>query len=198
MVDLTNPPQSPNDPWPGERLPTLDAARLRLRWLESRDVPALFRIFSDTEVMAYWSRPPMLELAEAEALLADIHALFATRTLTQWGVALRESDEVIGTCTLASIDLPNRRAELGFALGREHWGAGYMHEAVSRLLDFAFGPLGLARMEADVDPRNERSLRLLERLGFVREGYARERWRVGGGVQDSVLLGLLPRERPVG
>jgi RimJ/RimL family protein N-acetyltransferase len=183
------------DPWPGARLPTLAAERLCLRWLEPRDVPGLFRVFSNVEVMAYWSRPPMTELAEAEQLLADIHELFATRTLTQWGVALHENDEVIGTCTLAAIDRKNRRAELGYALGREHWGHGYMHEAVSRLLDFAFGPLGLARMEADVDPRNERSMRLLERLGFVREGYARERWRVGGGVQDGVLLGLLARER---
>lgn len=63
------------------------------------------------------------------------------------------------------------------------------------MLDFAFGPLGLMRLEADVDPDNMRSLGLLDGLGFVREGLARERWRFGGGVFDSVLLGLLARER---
>ncbi len=182
------------DPWPDNHLPTLEASRVRLRWLEQRDVPALFRVFSNPEVMTYWSRPPMTGVGEAEQLLAQIHELYATRSLTQWGVALRESDEVIGTCTLAGIDRSNQRAELGFALGREHWGHGYMQEAVSRLLEFCFGPLGLARLEADADPRNERSLRLLERFGFVREGFARERWRVGGEVQDAVLLGLLARE----
>jgi RimJ/RimL family protein N-acetyltransferase len=59
------------------------------------------------------------------------------------------------------------------------------------LLDHAFGALCLHRIEADVDPRNTPSLRTLERLGFVREGYLRQRWAVGGERQDSVLLGLL-------
>ncbi|HEX2165116.1 MAG TPA: GNAT family protein, partial [Thermoanaerobaculia bacterium] len=59
---------------------------------------------------------------------------------------------------------------------------------------FAFGPLALHRLEADVDPRNERSLKALERLGFRREGLLRERYFVAGEIQDSVMLGLLARE----
>jgi ribosomal-protein-alanine N-acetyltransferase len=183
------------DLWHDDSLPTLDAARLRLRALADADVSALFRVFSNDEVMTYWSRPPMRELAEAEALLAEIRSMVASRSLAQWGIARLDTDEIIGTATLFRIDFGNRRAEIGWALGREHWGRGYAREAVSRLLDFAFGPLGLARLEADVDPNNARSLRLAEGLGFVREGLARERWRVGGGVQDAVLLGLLARER---
>jgi len=66
-----------------------------------------------------------------------------------------------------------------------------MAEALPLLLDHAFSDLSLNRIEADVDPRNHRSLRLLERLGFEREGYQRERHLVGGERQDSVLLGLL-------
>ncbi len=54
--------------------------------------------------------------------------------------------------------------------------------------------MGMRRIDADVDPRNAASLRCIERLGFVREGFARERWVVAGEVQDSVLLGLLTRE----
>jgi ribosomal-protein-alanine N-acetyltransferase len=186
---------APN-PWPEDRLPTLEAERLRLRWLEHSDVPALFRVFSNAEVMTYWSRAPMVEIAEAEAMLARVRSYYADRPVAaQWGVALRETDEVIGTVSLFQINVANARAELGFVLGREHWGRGYAREAVSRALDFAFGPLGLARLEADVDPHNARSLKLVESLGFVREGLARERWRVGGEVQDAVLLGLLARER---
>lgn len=63
-----------------------------------------------------------------------------------------------------------------------------------RALSYAFDELALRRIEADADPRNAQSLHLLERLGFQREGYARERWHVGGEVCDSVLLGLLRRE----
>ena len=62
------------------------------------------------------------------------------------------------------------------------------------LLDFAFRDLGLRRLEADVDPRNAASIRSLERLAFRREGYLRERWCVGGEVQDAIFYGLLRRE----
>jgi RimJ/RimL family protein N-acetyltransferase len=66
-----------------------------------------------------------------------------------------------------------------------------MPDALTALLDHAFGDLGLHRIEADVDPRNEASLRLLEKLGFRREGYLRERYLKDDEIQDTVLLGLL-------
>jgi RimJ/RimL family protein N-acetyltransferase len=69
-----------------------------------------------------------------------------------------------------------------------------MTDAVTTLIRFAFDALGLHRLEADVDPRNERSLRLLARQGFRVEGHLRETYFVGGEVQDSVILGLLRRE----
>jgi ribosomal-protein-alanine N-acetyltransferase len=87
----------------GDRLPTIDTPRLRLRWLTGDDVPALFEIFSDPEVMAYWSSPPLEDVAAAETLLEHIHGHFRAKTLFQWGVARREDDRVIGTCTLHAL-----------------------------------------------------------------------------------------------
>lgn len=69
-----------------------------------------------------------------------------------------------------------------------------MQEALRALLGYAFGELNLERIEADVDPRNEASIRTLERLGFKKEGYLRERWKVNGEVQDAIFYGLLRRE----
>jgi RimJ/RimL family protein N-acetyltransferase len=167
---------------------------VRLRWLEEGDVDALLAIFGDPAVMRYWSSPPLTDRRAAEGLLDEIRSYFERRELFQWGVALAEDDRLIGTCTLAWLHEESRRAELGFALGRAHWGRGYMSEAITALLDFAFGPMGLRRLEADIDPRNESSLRLVERLGFRREGLMRERWVTAGEVQDSVFFGLLSRE----
>ncbi|HSK78033.1 MAG TPA: GNAT family protein [Thermoanaerobaculia bacterium] len=175
-------------------LPTLETERLTIRWLEDRDVPRLFEIFSNPEVMRYWSSPPLEDIRGAEELLREIRQFFESRTLFQWGVALKEDDRVIGTCTLSSLSASNRRAEIGYALGRAWWGKGYMTEALPALLRFAFGPLGLHRIEADVDPRNLPSLRSVESLGFRREGYLRERYFVNGEVQDSVIYGLLRSE----
>jgi RimJ/RimL family protein N-acetyltransferase len=136
----------------------------------------------------------MQDVAEARQLLDEIRESHRQRALFQWGVALRADDRVIGTCTLCHLDADNRRAEIGYALGRANWGRGYMHEALTALLGFTFGTLDLHRLEADVDPNNAASIRSLERLGFQREGYLRERWLVGGKVYDSLYYGLLRRE----
>ena len=115
-------------------------------------------------------------------------------TMLKWGLALRESNSVIGTATLFYFSLENGRAEIGYAMARAHWGKGYMNEALQALVTHAFEVMQLRRLEADVDPRNTASIRTLERLGFQREGYLRERWHVGGETQDALFYGLLRRE----
>lgn len=178
----------------GVTLPTLEGERVRLRWMTRDDAPALFEVFSDPEVTRYWSSPPLSDLAGAIQLVADVHELFEQRRLFEWGIALREGGPLLGACTLLQLDSLHRRAELGFAIGRAAWGRGIARDAVERLIEFAFVELGLERLEADVDPDNERSLRLLERQGFRREGLLRERWRTFGEPRDAVFLGLLRRE----
>ncbi len=180
-------------------LPTIRAGRVLLRSLDERDLDALFEVFSDPQVMRYWSSGPLADRAAAETLLADIRAKAARRELYQWGVAGVDDDVVVGTCTLLQVDTGNGRAEVGYALAHAQWGRGLMTEALGALIGHAFGELGLRRLEADVDPRNAASIRLLERLGFRHEGLLRERWRVAGELQDTALYGLLARDfRPPG
>jgi RimJ/RimL family protein N-acetyltransferase len=175
-------------------LPTLEGERVRLRWLTDADVPALFAIFGDAEVTRYWSTPALPDESAAASLLAEIHDNVRVRRGFQWGIALRTDDAIIGTCTLYHPDFTHQRCEIGFALARAQWGRGYAAEAIRLALTHAFDELGFRRIEADVDPRNHSSLRTLERLGFVREGYLRERYNVNGEIQDSVYLGLLRSE----
>jgi ribosomal-protein-alanine N-acetyltransferase len=177
----------------GDRFPTLDAGRVRLRWLTDADVPALFAIFGDPEVTRYWGFAALPNLSAASALLAEIHGGFRTGTLFQWGVEATDGP-LVGTCTLAGVDPSNRRAELGFALGRGFWGRGYMAAALPAVLEFAFGRLGLHRVFADAEPHNAPSIRALERLGFVREGFLREHYLVQGAPQDAIIYGLLKSE----
>lgn len=168
--------------------------RLKLRRLTMADAPSFLAIFSDAEVMRYWSSPPLTGIEQASEKVAGIVAHYASGDLFQLGIIRKTDGRLIGTCTLHQIHLQNRRAEIGYALGREHWGQGYMQEALTAMIDHAFGPLRLHRLEADIDPRNEASARSLERMGFQREGHLRERWIVGDEVSDSWLYGLLARE----
>ena len=175
-------------------LPILDTPRLRLRALVEADIASLFAIFNDPETMRYWSHPAMTDVSEAEALLREIQQHAEAKTLCQWGIARREDDLVIGTCTLFRIEREHRRCELGYILRRDHWGSGLANEALNALLKHAFGAMGLHRIEADIDPRNTASIRSAERLGFKLEGQLRERFFVAGEVQDSFIYGLLAPE----
>jgi [ribosomal protein S5]-alanine N-acetyltransferase len=176
---------------PGSHLPTLKAERVLLRWIEESDAEALFEVFSDPRVTRYWSSPAWTELAQALRLVQEVRAGYERGDLFQWGIARLEDDRLIGTCTLAHLDRTHRRAELGFALGSAHWGGGRATEAIERLLTFAFEELDLHRIEADVDPRNEKSIAVIERLGFRYEGHLRERWHVNEEICDSLIYGLL-------
>jgi len=175
-------------------LPLIDAPRVRLRAIDESDLDHLFAIFSDPKVMRYWSTPPLKTLDEAFELLRGIHDTNERGTMLKWGVGLKPTDKLIGTVTLFNLELTQGRAELGYAQAREHWGNGYNHEALQALLAYAFGEMKLRRLEADVDPRNAASIKTVERLGFQREGYLRERWHVSGEIQDALFFGLLKRE----
>ncbi|MFO1506769.1 MAG: GNAT family protein [Lysobacterales bacterium] len=175
-------------------VPELAGPRVRLRALGAGDVDALFALHSDPEVMRYWSYPPWRERAEAEAHVVRIARERESTETYPWATTLHGDDTLIGTVTLFGIHREHLRAVLGYALARRHQGRGLASEAVGLAIAFAFGPLGLERIEADIDPDNVASCRLVERAGFLREGYLRERWRVGGGVQDTALYGLLRRD----
>ena len=186
-------PAIKNFDW-GTHLPALRAPRLTLRTLIEADVADVLAVFSDPRVLRYWDGPLMTTHQDAMQYIERIHYGFRRRELMQWGIADAATDAVIGTCTLAHLSITHERAEIGFALRQNRWGQGLGSEAVTAAIDFAFKELGLHRVEADVDPRNERSLRLLERLGFRREGYLRERYCMNGERQDAVMMAVLQSE----
>jgi len=171
----------------------LTTERLLLRWMDERDTDAHFAVFSDPEVTRYWSASPWTDRAQAAQGIADTMANYADGSGLRFGIVLRTSGELIGNTSLHHFFEQNRRCEIGYALGSRHWGKGYAYEALHALLDHGFQALGLNRIEADIDPRNAASGRVLEKLGFQKEGYMPERWIVHGEPADTVNYGLLRR-----
>jgi ribosomal-protein-alanine N-acetyltransferase len=174
--------------------PALAGPRVRLRGPRPDDADDVFALFSDAAVMRYWSSAPMQALAQAQGRIDEIREAFDRRDMLNWLVTDRRHDRVIGSCTLFRFDARHRRAEIGYALRSHLWGRGLASEAVALALDWGFRNLGLHRIEADIDPRNEASRTLLARLGFQPEGVLRERFFVGNQPADSELHGLLAQE----
>ena len=175
-------------------LPIITTPRIVLRWISEDDVDSLYEIFSNPQVMRYWSTVPLPNREAAVALQREIAGGNESETMFKWGVALRDSNKIIGTTTLFNLNLDNGRAEIGYAMAHAYWGKGYMNEALKALVSHVFEVMKLRRLEADVDPRNAASIRTLERLGFQREGFLRERWHVNGEIQDALFYGLLRHE----
>ena len=115
-------------------------------------------------------------------------------TGTRLAVARVSDGAFIGWCSLTRWNPDYRSASLGYCLGDAEWGHGYATEAARALLQWAFDTLDLNRVQAETDTRNAASARVLEKLGFVREGTLREDCVVSDEVSDSWVYGLLRRE----
>lgn len=176
------------------QFPILESDCIRLRGIEENDIERLYALFSNPQVMRYWSRGPMTNRQEAIDYANTIIEGFATRNVLNWIIADLESDQMIGTCTLYEINPQHARAGLGYALMPEYWGKGLAHDAASLAISYGFLELGLHRIEADTEPNNLRSNKVLERFGFQREGLLRERFFHPDGLQDSLIFGLLKPE----
>ena len=174
--------------------PVLESDCIRLRGIRESDLDDLFTLFSDPRVMRYWSRGPMTDRQEAVDYAKTILDGFVKRDLLNWIVADAGSDAMIGTATLYEINPQHARAGLGYALMPEYWGKGLAQEAATLAISYGFLELGLHRIEADTEPNNLRSNKVLERLGFQREGLLRERFVHPDGIQDSLVFGLLQPE----
>jgi RimJ/RimL family protein N-acetyltransferase len=161
--------------------------------LTTGDLPVIFRWINDrNEVL--WNAPYR---AVTEAQHAEWFETIQRRKDTAiFGIRLLDTQKLIGSCQLHSINDIHRSAELQIRLGEsEGRGHGYGTEAVQLLLDFAFKDLNLRRVCVHVLGTNERALRLYEKVGFLREGTLREAAHIDGRYVDIALLGILRDER---
>jgi RimJ/RimL family protein N-acetyltransferase len=168
--------------------------RLLLRRVKADDLGDLLVVNGDDATTRFLPYATWRSTSDGLAWFERMAALQAAGGTAQYVIEHRELRRVIGSCLLFRHDEASARAELGYVLGRMHRGQGLMFEALNGLIAHAFGTLGLRRLEADVNPLNSASVRLLEHLGFAREGLLRQRWVTKGEVCDSLLYGLLREE----
>ncbi|MBK8029063.1 MAG: GNAT family N-acetyltransferase [Chloroflexi bacterium] len=172
--------------------PRLTTPRLVLREVEPTDVEAVLALRSDPEVQHY-NGEPMQSIDEAEKLVDDLRTIiFPNKYGIQWAVTEHGQDKLIGLFGLNYWDQHNRRLDLGYDLAHAHWGKGYAYEGLKAILDWGFANLNLNRIEAHVVDGNERSVRVLERLGFRLDGRRRAfSLEPDGQFHDSLIYGLL-------
>ena len=172
----------------------LETERLWLRQIDMAHKEDIFRQFSSAEVSRYLlDEEPFTSVQEAEGLISW-YTEPLPRDHHRW-VLLRKADGAfVGTCGFHRWDTDNNIAEIGYDLFPSCWGQGYMNEALNAAIEHGFTAMGLNRIQAFVYPQNQRSARLLQRLGFQKEGVFRDKHLFRGVYYDHLVFSLLRRE----
>lgn len=177
-----------------DAFPILTTERLVLRELREEDAEAANRLFASPEVMRYIGHFPHKSIEETREWLAKNRLSFPERQGFRWAITLRGRDQLIGSCGHWRLMKEHNRAEIGYDLTPDCWGQGLMYEALRAILHFGFVEMELHSTEAQIDPDNQRSRRVLERLGFREDGRIRENFYFDGKYTDTVIFTLLRRD----
>ncbi len=173
----------------------LTTERLSLRELSPDDWRAVHMFESDAAAVRYQSYAPHTEAHTKSYLEKNAEATReCPRRVYDLAVVLRDTDLLIGRCGMGVHGPDCLEAALWYILRADYRGQGLMHEAASRLVSFAFDCTTVRRIWADTDPRNERSVRFLERLGFRKEAHFRRNVFIKGEWCDSLIYAVLKEE----
>lgn len=146
-----------------------------LRKLRLRDEYDVYRNVNDWQVVKFLTRIPWpYKRKDATDFIRKTFLGRRRGTSYTFGICFNGADKVIGIIDIFNVDLTHRKAEVGYWLGRKNWGKGVMSEALELISSFAFDELKLHRLEAKVYGGNKASCRVLERNGFIKEGFLRE------------------------
>ena len=172
--------------------PVLQTERMLLRRLTKADSEQMLILRSDDRVMQYIEREKTTSLHDAEAFIDRINIFGDSNESIMWAIALKDSpQEMIGTICFWRLQPENHRAEVGYVLHPDHWNKGIMYEALLAVIGYGFDSMNLHSIEAHINPGNLASARLLEKAGFIREGYYRENIFFGGRFLDTAAYSLL-------
>jgi len=177
-----------------ESFPVLETERLILREIKPEDVIEVFEIRASKDVMRYFGKEPLKSITEAEELIKMTTDGFKNKEGIRWGITFKGADKLIGSGGIWRILKPHLRGEIGYELSPGHWQKGIMTEAIAEMVRFSFDKMNLHTIEANLDPANIASIKLLEKSGFVKEGHIKESYYQNGAFTDTAVYSIINKK----
>lgn len=172
----------------------IETERLLLKGIDETDTDFIFEHFRDDYVCKYlFDAEPFAEVAEARGMIRAF-ANEKNESINRWVIREKSGGARLGTCGFLFWDKENKSAEIGCDLRQEACGKGFMTEALRAVFDLAYSEKGINRIQANTYIDNAACCTLLERLGFKREGIARDKHFFRGSYYDHYCYSLLKRE----
>lgn len=177
-----------------EQFPQLETPRFVLRQAQLTDADDLYQLYADQAVVQYMSFTPFTSVEESLDEMKWYERIFAEQSGLRWMIEDRETGKVIGTCGFLAYEQEHHRTELGYDLSSAYWGKGIMKEVALCIIQFGFEQMKLNKIEAKIEPANQSSIRLIEKLGFVQEGLLRQHEYEKEMYVDLAIFALLQSE----
>ncbi len=171
-------------------IPILRTERLVLRPAARSDLEDYHSLLLDSPASKFGHKPPS-SLQETENRLERTLTRQAAGELLDWAITETPGGPLLGYVCLVRIDRAHQRSEVGYQLRSDHWGRGFMTEALGAVVQHGFVTLGFHRLEGHTHPENRPSIRVLERCGFTFEGVLRENYLMEGVFHDSAVYARL-------
>ena len=170
--------------------PILETKRLILREITKADADAIFECFSNEQIMKYYGSEPFQNIEQALDLIELFSKNYLEKKTIRWGIELKESKEFIGTVGYHAWAPKHRKAEIGYEIHPDFWRKGYASEAIKKIAEYGFNEMNLTRIGAIIYLENHASYKLLEKLGFLREGVLRKNMYQNGAPHDTYVYSL--------
>ncbi|WP_448569274.1 GNAT family N-acetyltransferase [Thalassotalea ganghwensis] len=182
------------------QFPQLETSRLQLTQLTRGDAADVLTLFSQSSVVKYYDLEQFTDEAQAKQLIAFFSKRYSEGVGIRWGIKLKETNTLIGTCGYNSWSAAMRNAVIGYDLHPNFWGKGIMTEALQAIIKVGFNgdlPCGkLHRIQADTVPGNIASEAVLTKLGFREEGIRRQAGFWKNAYHDLKCFALLASQLP--
>ena len=175
-------------------IPTLETDRLILRRLSVSDADDMYDYSKDANVTKFLTWSPHPDRYYTIDYIKFVQKKYKTGDFRDWAVIDKASGKMIGTCGFTSVELNNKKAEIGYVYNPEFWGRGIATEALSRVIEFGFSRLDLNRIEGRFMLENIPSRHVMEKCGMTFEGIHREYLLIKEKYRDIGICAILRSE----
>ncbi len=174
-----------------DHFPTLESERLIFRKQTLDDAVHLQYLRNNDQVMEFMDAEMHKTIEISEKFITENLEIYSKKEGMFWAIIEKKSNEYIGDFAFWKITREHHRAEIGYTLKPHYWGKGYMKETMLTIIDFGFNKLNLHSLEANINPKNNNSRKILTSVGFKKEAYFKESYYYNGNFIDSEIYSLL-------
>lgn len=173
--------------------PLIELDKFNLRKIRISDFREIYDIYSCEETVKFEGMRILKDEKEAKEFIENILNGYENKYFIRWGLTKKDIDEIIGLVALHHIDYKNYTAQIGYILNRKYWGNNIATEVLFNVIKFIFDKTEIHRLEVSIHPNNNASIRVAEKIGFVREGLKIDgAFNVTDGrFEDRIVMGLI-------